>query len=137
MQARSPARALEPRTRLSSSSRPSPFWTTDGSETWSDFTQVSGLPQGASLNLGTELSPGLWQVATADLRAGLVTIRPAENSDADFTLTLKATITDTGNGTSVSREITGTHQVSVAAVADAPVVGGGSREQGLRITPLR
>ena len=98
----------------------------DGSETWSDFTQVSGLPQGASLNLGTELSPGLWQVATADLRAGLVTLRPAENSDADFTLTLKATITDTGNGTSVSREITGTHQVSVAAVADAPVVVAGA-----------
>ena len=98
---------------------------TDGSETWSDFTQVSGLPQGASLNLGTELSPGLWQVATADLRAGLVTLRPAENSDADFTLTLKATITDTGNGTSVSREITGTHTVSVSAVADAPTTVAG------------
>ncbi|WP_201837001.1 Ig-like domain-containing protein [Microvirga zambiensis] len=97
----------------------------DGSETWSEFTQVSGMPQGASLNLGTELSPGLWQVATADLRAGLVTILPAENSDADFTLTLKATITDSGNGTSVSREITGTHSVAVAAVADAPVVVAG------------
>jgi len=94
----------------------------DGSETWSQFTQVSGLPQGASLSLGTELNPGLWQVATADLRAGLVTIRPAENSDADFTLTLKATITDTGNGIAVTREITGAHSVSVAAVADAPAV---------------
>ncbi|EIM29743.1 DUF4429 domain-containing protein [Microvirga lotononidis] len=93
----------------------------DGSETWSEFTQVSGLPTGASLNLGTQLTAGTWLVATADLRAGLVRINPAEHSDADFTLTLKATITDTGNGISVSREVTGTHVVTVHAVADTPV----------------
>ncbi|MBA1157363.1 Ig-like domain-containing protein [Microvirga mediterraneensis] len=93
----------------------------DGSETWSEFTQVSGLPTGASLNLGSQLAPGTWLVATADLRAGLIKVNPAEHSDADFTLTLKATITDTGNGISVSREVTGTHAVTVHAVADAPV----------------
>ena len=38
---------------------------------------------------------------------------------------MKATITDTGNGTSVSREITGTHTVSVSAVADAPTTVAG------------
>ncbi|WP_201859135.1 Ig-like domain-containing protein [Microvirga soli] len=94
----------------------------DGSETWSEFSQVSGVPLGARLSHGTELSPGVWQVATADLQAGLVVLHPAEHSDADFTLTIKATLTDTGNGTSVSREVTGTHAVTVTAVADAPQV---------------
>jgi hypothetical protein len=94
----------------------------DGSETWSEFTQVSGLPTGASLNLGSQLTPGTWQVSTADLRAGLVSIRLADHSDADFSLTLKATITDSGNGITVSREVTGIHAVTVNAVADAPSV---------------
>jgi hypothetical protein len=94
----------------------------DGSETWSEFTQVSGLPSGASLNLGSQLTPGTWQVSTADLRAGLVKINLAEHSDTDFTLTLKATIMDTGNGITVSRDVTGTHTVIVNPVADAPVV---------------
>jgi hypothetical protein len=49
-------------------------------------------------------------------------IRLADHSDADFSLTLKATITDSGNGITVSREVTGTHAVTVNAVADAPVV---------------
>ncbi|MGO4525441.1 Ig-like domain-containing protein [Microvirga sp. 2MCAF35] len=94
----------------------------DGSETWSEFTQLAGLPPGSSLNLGSEIAPGVWQVATADLRAGLVMIRPAEHSDEDFTLTLTATLTDTGNGKSVSRVVTGTHTVTVTAVADEPLV---------------
>ncbi|MBO1907015.1 hypothetical protein KHP60_21120 [Microvirga sp. 3-52] len=94
----------------------------DGSETWSEFTQVAGLPLGAVLNRGSEISPGVWQVWTADLRAGLVTIRPAEHSDEDFTLTLTTTLTDSANGIGVSRVVTGTHTVAVTAVADAPVV---------------
>lgn len=95
---------------------------TDGSETWADFTQVAGLPPGASLNRGSEIAPGVWQVSTADLRAGLVTIRPAEHSDADFTLTLKTSLTDSANGKTVSRVVTGTHTVTVTAVADTPMV---------------
>jgi len=98
------------------------FASPDPSETWSEFAQVSGVPAGARLSQGTELSPGVWQVATADLRAGVVSLHPAEHSDADFTLTIKATLIDTGNGTSVSRQVTGTHAVTVAAVADAPQV---------------
>ncbi|MGF9758756.1 Ig-like domain-containing protein [Microvirga sp. 0TCS3.31] len=94
----------------------------DGSETWSEFSQVSGMPSGARLSHGSELSPGVWQVATADLQAGLILLHPAAHSDADFTLTIKATLTDTGNGTSVSREVTGAHAVSVTAVADTPQV---------------
>ncbi|MEE1656177.1 Ig-like domain-containing protein [Microvirga sp. CF3062] len=101
--------------------RPS-FATPDPSETWSEFAQVSGVPAGARLSHGTELSPGVWQVATADLQAGRVALHPAEHSDADFTLTVRATLIDTGNGTSVSREVTGTHAVTVTAVADAPQV---------------
>jgi uncharacterized protein YjgD (DUF1641 family)/CTP:molybdopterin cytidylyltransferase MocA len=94
----------------------------DGSESWSEFSQVSGVPLGARLSHGTELSPGVWQVSTADLQAGRVALHPAAHSDADFTLTIRATLTDAGNGTSVSREVTGTHAVSVTAVADAPQV---------------
>ena len=94
----------------------------DGSETWSEFTQVAGVPAGASLSRGTEIAPGLWQVATADLRGGLVSVRPTEHSDADFTLTVTATLTDSGNGMSVSRVVTGTHRVTVDAVANAPAV---------------
>jgi hypothetical protein len=78
------------------------------------------VPAGARLSHGTELSPGTWQVATADLQAGRVSVHPAQHSDADFTLTIKATLIDAGNGTSVSRQVTGTHAVTVTAVADAP-----------------
>ncbi|NBJ11112.1 Ig-like domain-containing protein [Microvirga arsenatis] len=94
----------------------------DGSEAWSAFTQVSGVPAGASLSHGTQTAPGVWQVATADLQAGRVLLQPAANSDNDFTLTLTATVTDSGAGTSASRVVTGTHNVVVTAVADAPVV---------------
>ncbi|MFC1457022.1 hypothetical protein ACETIH_09885, partial [Microvirga arabica] len=98
------------------------FATPDPSETWSEFAQVSGVPSGARLSHGTELSPGVWQVSTADLQAGRVSVHPAVHSDADFTLTVRATLIDTGNGTSVSREVTGTHAVTVTAEADAPQV---------------
>jgi uncharacterized protein YjgD (DUF1641 family) len=98
------------------------FASPDPSETWGEFSYVSGVPSGARLSQGTELSPGVWQVSTADLRAGLVALHPAAHADADFTLTIKATLIDTGNGTSVSREVTGTHAVTVTAVADAPQV---------------
>nr|WP_275670510.1 Ig-like domain-containing protein [Paracraurococcus ruber] len=94
----------------------------DGSETWSALTRVGGVPAGAVLSHGTEVAPGIWDVATADLRAGTVTIRPPADSDADFALSFTATLTDTGNGTSVSRIVTGSAQITVQAVADAPVV---------------
>jgi hypothetical protein len=98
------------------------FVTPDASESWSEFSLVSGVPAGASLSQGREIAPGVWQVATAELQAGRVSLRPVEHSDADFTLTITATLTDTGNGTSVSREVTGSHGVTVTAVADAPQV---------------
>jgi hypothetical protein len=98
----------------------------DGSESWSEFTEVSGVPIGAKLSLGEELRAGVWKVSTEDLRAGLVMVHPSDHSDNDFTLTFAATITDTGNGTSASRVVTGTHSVIVNAVADAPIVHAGA-----------
>jgi hypothetical protein len=94
----------------------------DGSETWSATTRISGVPAGATLSAGTALGGGAWDVATADLRAGRIRLTPPANSDADFTLTMRATLNDTGKGLTASRDITGTHRVTVRAVADAPVV---------------
>ncbi|WP_137176367.1 Ig-like domain-containing protein [Roseomonas sp. AR75] len=93
----------------------------DGSESWSATTHVSGVPAGAMLNRGTRTAPGEWAVPTADLKAGLVSIRPPADSDADFSVTLRATLSDAGNGLVVTREITGSYGVTVRAVADAPL----------------
>jgi hypothetical protein len=92
----------------------------DGSESWSTVSRVSGLPSGAKLSQGTEVAPGTWDVSTAELRAGRVSVTPPANSDADFTLTITATLSDSGNGKTVSRGITGSYAVVVTAVADAP-----------------
>ncbi|WP_414473150.1 DUF4429 domain-containing protein [Microvirga sp. M2] len=92
----------------------------DGSETWSDTTTVSGVPAGALLSQGREVAPGVWEVSTAALQAGLVSIKPPADSDEDFDLTLKATLTDTANGVSTSREVSGRYGIEVNAVADAP-----------------
>ncbi len=94
----------------------------DGSEAWSATTTVTGVPAGALLSQGTEVSPGSWIVSTAALRAGEVSIRPPADSDADITLAFSAVLTDTGNGTSDQRTITGSGTVVVNAVADAPVI---------------
>ncbi|WP_157034036.1 Ig-like domain-containing protein [Belnapia moabensis] len=94
----------------------------DGSESWSAISRISGVPAGAVLTEGTEVSPGIWEVSTVNLRNGVVGVRPPANSDADFSLTISATLTDTGNGTSVTRTVTATSMVTVQAVADAPVV---------------
>ena len=94
----------------------------DKSETWSEFTRVSGVPSGATLNRGTMVEPGVWSVPTGDLRTGQVKIKPPAHSDEDFTLTFTATLQDTGNGKTVSGEVTGTSRVTVNAVADAPSV---------------
>lgn len=94
----------------------------DGSETWSATTTISGVPAGAVLSQGTEIAPGAWVVPTTTLRAGGISIRPPQDSDADITLTFSAVLSDSGNGTTDTRTITGTGTISVAAVADAPLV---------------
>ncbi|WP_120009542.1 hypothetical protein [Teichococcus vastitatis] len=94
----------------------------DGSEQWSAVTQIAGVPAGAMLTAGTQIAPGCWEVSTSDLRAGRISIIPPHNSDKDFALTLTATLTDTGNGVTVSRVVTGSNSVAVNARADAPAV---------------
>jgi hypothetical protein len=94
---------------------------TDGSESWSATTRIAGLPDGAVLDRGTDLGRGEWEVSTSDLKAGLVSIRPPPDSDADFALTLRATLSDAGNGQVATREIAGSFAVKVRAVADAPL----------------
>jgi hypothetical protein len=88
---------------------------TDPSETLS--ISISGVPTGATLNYGTNQGGGVWALTAAQL-SGL-TLTPPTNSDADFTLTVDATSTDTGG---VQATTSTTLAVTVAAVADAPTL---------------
>jgi Ca2+-binding RTX toxin-like protein len=72
---------------------------TDGSETLS--VTISGVPDGATLNHGTDLGGGEWSVDPADLAD--LTITPPAGSDVDFTLTLNAASTDGTDTATVSR----------------------------------
>jgi Ca2+-binding RTX toxin-like protein len=87
---------------------------TDGSETLS--VTISGVPDGATLNHGTDLGGGEWSVDPADLAD--LTITPPAGSDADFTLTLNAASTDGTDTATVSRSFT----ITVDPVADEPVI---------------
>ena len=66
---------------------------TDGSETL--LVTIADVPAGATLSAGTNLGGGVWQL-TAPQLAGL-TITPPAGSDADFTLTVTATATESAN----------------------------------------
>jgi len=103
----------------------------DGSETWSTFSEVTGLPAGATLSQGSEASPGVWMVQTSSLRGGSVAVRPPASSDADFTLTVSATLTDSGNGKTVSRVVTGNYPITVLAVADPPIASANDVNGGM------
>jgi len=92
---------------------------TDGSETLS--ITISGMPNGAELSAGTDNGDGSWTLTPEQL-VGL-TVRPPENSDVDFTLSVEATSVELSTGdTAVT---TGTIPVTVTAVADAPNVAAG------------
>ena len=87
---------------------------TDGSETLA--VTVAGVPAGASLSAGTDQGGGVWTLTPAQL-AGL-TITPATNDDADFTLTVTATSTDGGDTATTVDTI----DVTVDGDADAPTL---------------
>jgi len=89
---------------------------TDGSETLGIV--ITGVPEGAALSAGVDLGDGAWSVNPADLAA--LTITPAANSDADFTLTIRATATEAENGTSATTVLE--LPVKVQAVNDAPIL---------------
>ncbi|MEM1334805.1 MAG: Ig-like domain-containing protein, partial [Actinomycetota bacterium] len=85
---------------------------TDGSESLS--VRLEGVPEGATLNAGTDNGDGTWDL-TADQLDGLTVTAP-ENFSGDFELSVTATSTD---GTDTASE-TATFNVHVDGVADAP-----------------
>jgi len=90
---------------------------TDPEETLS--MTISGVPQGASLSLGTDQGEGVWSFTEADLaNIENLTITPPLHSDVDFDLTVTATSQDGDDTATVSDTLT----VVVGAVADTPAV---------------
>ena len=89
---------------------------TDGSESLRVI--IGGVPAGASLNAGIRNTDGTWTLTSSQL-SGLK-ITPRANSDADFTLTVKAITTETSNGNTA--EVVQNLRVTVNAVADVPAL---------------
>ncbi|CCQ72676.1 Ig-like domain-containing protein [Magnetospira sp. QH-2] len=87
---------------------------TDGSETL--VVTIDGVPDGATLSAGTENDDGTWTLTGDDLDG--LSVTPADDSGADFDLTVVATATD-GSDTATS---TATLSVTVNDVADAPTL---------------
>jgi hypothetical protein len=85
---------------------------TDGSETLT--VTVDGMPEGASLNAGTDNGDGTWTLNASDLNGLQVT--PPENSNEDFELTITATSTEADGDVATT---TLTLPVTVSGVADA------------------
>ena len=65
---------------------------TDGSEEVTNIV-ISGVPAGATLNNGTDLGGGQWQLTTADL-TGLQIITPAGLAEGSYTLSVAVTVED-------------------------------------------
>jgi large repetitive protein len=104
---------------------------TDGSEVISRVA-ITGIPAGA-LTTYTAIGTATITAVTggyridgpqADIRATLDTLRiqPPANSDANIALTVAVTSKELANGNSVTA--TGTHNLIVKAVADAPTISG-------------
>jgi len=90
---------------------------TDPEETLS--MTISGVPEGASLSLGTDQGNGVWALTEADIaNIDNLTITPPLHSDVDFDLTVTA-ISQDGDDTATT---TDTLHVEVGAVADTPTV---------------
>ena len=77
---------------------------------------ITGLPSGATLSAGTN-NGGVWTLTPDELEG--LTITPAANSVADFTLSVSVTATE--NGTSATSTVA-TLPVTVTGVADVPTV---------------
>ncbi len=103
---------------------------TDGSESLA--ISISGVPDGASLSAGSDQGGGVWSLAAGDLDG--LTVTPASNDDADFTLTVTATSTESDGGDTAST--VETIEVAVAAEADAPdaIDGLASMETGAAVS---
>ncbi|MBT7247755.1 MAG: hypothetical protein HN877_00855 [Rhodospirillaceae bacterium] len=89
---------------------------TDGSETMS--ITISDVPTGANLSAGTDNGDGTWTLDAGDSDG--LSVTPADDSSADFTLGISVTTTATSSGDTSTT--TSTLDVDVAGVADAPTV---------------
>jgi hypothetical protein len=79
--------------------------------------EISGVPEGATLSAGIETSPGVWTLTPADLSS--LSLTPPADSDANFTLTVTASIADAEGHIAA----TTTHlDVALDAAADTPVL---------------
>ena len=107
----------------------------DGSETLSPVT-ISGVPNGFTLNAGTEVTPGVWEVAQTDL--GTLQINTPVGFDGSFDLTVAVTVTDNPTDTEVDftdNELTVESTLSVNLGIQVPEVpevqfGDGSAADG-------
>ena len=84
---------------------------------------ISGVPAGATLSAGTDNGDGSWTLNAGQL--GGLTITPAANSSADFTLQVTAAARGTDPDTGIETTATtgpAPLDVVVGAVADAPTV---------------
>ena len=89
---------------------------TDGSESLSII--ISGVPEGALLSAGQNLGGGNWRLSSSQLDE--LSITPPADSDDSFSLTIRATSTESHGGKSAS--VTEIIDVFVEAVADAPIL---------------
>ncbi|MEQ9170527.1 MAG: FecR domain-containing protein [Rhodospirillales bacterium] len=89
---------------------------TDASETLS--VTISGVPQGATLSAGSyDAETDTWTLDSADLNG--LTVKPAPNSNEDFSLTVTAVSTESDGSTAST---TSTLNVAVTGDADAPTL---------------
>ncbi|MBF0435801.1 MAG: cadherin-like domain-containing protein, partial [Magnetococcales bacterium] len=89
---------------------------TDGSESLS--IHIAGVPEGAELSAGIDNGNGTWTLGPADLNH--LSITPAHNSDADFTLSVTATSREMHGDSSAS--VHSTIDVVINPDADLPVL---------------
>ena len=96
----------------------------DGSETL--VVQIAGVPDGAVLSAGQELSSGIWQVSAADLAGLSVSV----GSSADFTLAVTAIASELNGSTSSSAAIINVAFDGVEDLGGVDVLrGGGGNDQ--------
>ncbi|MEO0637346.1 MAG: Ig-like domain-containing protein, partial [Pseudomonadota bacterium] len=94
---------------------------TDGSETITQI-RITGVPTGASLSAGTQVSPGIWELSSAQLAT--VQFNPPANSHGTYNMTLSAITTEGSNSDTASASVP--FSVTVDAQVDAATVTGGS-----------
>ncbi|MBF0164934.1 MAG: hypothetical protein HQM01_10610, partial [Magnetococcales bacterium] len=88
----------------------------DSSETVKVY--IEGVPEGGTLSAGEELGDGRWELRVEDLKDLVLT--PPENSDVDFSLTVRSVVTEPQTGETSTT--TQTVNVEIQAVADQPTL---------------